>query len=61
MKQIQASDIKFNPEVLSEPSTFFFGGGTITHSWIDNDYPVLIVTTQDMNGTVLSHEYFSFQ
>lgn len=60
MKQIQASDIKVNPEVLSEPSTFQFGAGTITHSWIDNDYPVLIVTTQDMNGTVLSHEYFAF-
>ena len=60
MKQIQASEIKQNPEVLSEPSTFFFGAGTITHSWIDNEYPVLVVTTCDLNGTVLSHEYFAF-
>lgn len=61
MKQIQASDIKHNPKVLSESSTFFFGGGTITHMWIDNDYPVLVVTTADLNGAVLSHEYFTFQ
>lgn len=61
MKKIQESDIKSNRKFLSEPSTFFFEGGTITHSWIDNDYPVLVVTIQDMNGIVLSHEYFAFQ
>lgn len=61
MKQIQASKIKKNPEVLSESSTFTFGGGTITHSWIDNGYPVLVVTTCDLNGKVLTHEYFVFR
>lgn len=61
MQQIQESDILPNRKFMSEPSTLPFDKGTITYSWIDNNYPVLVITIQDMNGNVLSHEYYSFQ